>query len=99
MTVHQGKVHNYPGMTLDYTEGGTVKFSMIYYIDEIIAAFDKAEPRGRGINTIAVPEDIYKIDEDCENISPYKAKMFHNLVTKIFYTRYLCIDSLPHNNI
>ena len=35
MTVHQGKVHNYPGMTLDYTEGGTVKFSMIYYIDEI----------------------------------------------------------------
>ena len=97
MTVHQGKVHNYLGMTLDYTEGGTVKFSMIYYIDEIIAAFDTAEPRGRGIHNISVPEDTYKVDEECDNISPDKAKMFHNIVAKILYTRYLCIDSLPHN--
>ena len=58
MTVHQGKVHNYLGMTLDYTEGGTVKFSMIYYIDEIIAAFDKAEPRGCRINTSTAIEDL-----------------------------------------
>ena len=41
MTVHQGKVHNYLWMTLDYTEGGTVKVRMIYYIDEIIASLYK----------------------------------------------------------
>ena len=41
MTVHQGKVHNYIWMILDYTEAVNVKVSMIYYIDEIIAAYNK----------------------------------------------------------
>ena len=33
MNFHQGKVHNYPGMPLYYTEGGTVKVSIIDYIN------------------------------------------------------------------
>ena len=82
MTIHQGKVHNYLGMTLEYTNSGTVKVSIIDYIDVIIAAFDETDPRGRGIKTSAVPEVLYKVDEDCENLSPDKAKMFHNLVSK-----------------
>ena len=36
-------------MTLDYAEGDNVKVSMIDYIDEIISAFDKADPRGSEI--------------------------------------------------
>ena len=73
-------------MTLDYTEGGTIKASMIYYINEIIAALDKADPRGRWVDTKAAPEDLYKVDEDYGKLSPDKAKMFHDLVTKILYT-------------
>ena len=65
MIAHQGKFQNYLGMTLDCTEGVTFKVSMIYYIDEIIAAFNKSDPRGHGINTSATPEDLYKADEDC----------------------------------
>ena len=55
MTVHRGKFHNYLDMTLDYTEDGTFKVSMIYYIDEIITAFDKSDPRGHGIKTSSAP--------------------------------------------
>ena len=73
-------------MALDYTESGTFKVSMIDYIDEIIAAFDKAESRGRGIKTIAAPEEIYKVDEDREKISPEKANVFHNIVDNTLYT-------------
>ena len=80
ITVHRGKVHNYLGMTLHYTEGGNVKVSMIYYIDEIIASFDKAEPRGCGIKTSPTPEDLYKADKECEKLSPEKAKIFHNIL-------------------
>ena len=87
MNVHQSKVHNYLRMTLAYTEDGTIKFSMIDYIDEIISAFDKAEPRGNGIRTSNTPEDLYKVDEDCENIIPEKAKIFHNIVAKTLYTK------------
>ena len=45
-------------MTLDYTDIGTVKVSMIYYIDKIIAAFDKAYKIGHGINKSAAPEEL-----------------------------------------
>ena len=55
MTVHQVKVHNYFGITLECTEGVTFKISMIDYIDEVIAEFDKSDPRGHGINTSAAP--------------------------------------------
>ena len=86
MTVHQGRVQNYLRMTLNYNEGGNFKVSMIDYIDEIIVAFYKADPRGCGINTSAAPEDLYKVDEDCDNISPDKVHMFHNIVANTLYT-------------
>ena len=86
MTFHQGKINKYLGMTLDYTEGGTVKARMIDYINAIISTFDKAEPRGRGIKTSAAPYDLYKLDECCEKLSPNKDKIFHNLVAKNLYT-------------
>ena len=85
MTVHRGKIHNYLGVILDYTEGGTVKVSMIDYINEIIAALDKLYPIGLWVKTRAAPEDLYKVDEDCDKLSPDKAKMFHNLVAKTHY--------------
>ena len=85
MPAHQGKIHNYLGMTLEYTEGVTFKFIMIDYINELIAAFDKKEPRGRGINTSPASEDLYKVDEDFEKLSPEKTKIFHYLVAKTLY--------------
>ena len=42
ITVHWGKIHNYLGMTLDYTEVGPIKVRIIDYIDEIIDESDKA---------------------------------------------------------
>ena len=86
MSVHQGKIHNYLGTTLDYNEGGTVKVSMIDYTDEIIAAFDKSYPGGRGIKTSIAPENLYKVDKYCENLSTDKSKVLHNLVNKTLYT-------------
>jgi hypothetical protein len=82
MTVSRGKVHTYLGMTLDYTVCGQVKITMIGYVDEILTAFDKADPKGRGTKTSAAPENLFKIDEDCEKLPPNKAVEFHNLVAK-----------------
>ena len=95
MTFHRGKVHNYLKMTIDYTEGGTFKVSMIYYIDSIIAAFNDSDTRGHGIKTSAAPEDLYKFYEDCENLSSEKANIFHNIVSNTLYTNkrarpYIC---------
>jgi hypothetical protein len=85
MTVSRGKVHKYLGMTLDYTIRGQVKITMIDYVDEILTAFDKADPEGSGTKTSAASENLFRIDEDCEKLQPNKAVAFHNLVAKTLY--------------
>ena len=82
MTVSRGKIHTYLGMKLDYTVPGQVKITMFDYLEEILRAFDKAEPNGAGIKTSAAPDNLFKIDEDCEKLKTNKAIEFHNLVAK-----------------
>jgi hypothetical protein len=72
-------------MTLDYTVCGQVKITMLDYVDEILAAYNKAEPKGGGTKTSAAPDILFKVDEDCEKIAQAKAVEFHNLVAKNLY--------------
>jgi hypothetical protein len=72
-------------MTLDYTLPGRVKITMFEFLEEVIVAFDNADPKGGGTKTSAVPSDLFKIDEDCHKLSPKKSKEFHNIVVKMLY--------------
>ena len=85
MTVSRGKVHDYLGMKLDYSTEGQVKISMFAYIDEIIAAFDKAEPKGGGTKNTAAPDNLFRIDPMAEKLNQTQAIEFHNLVAKTLY--------------
>ena len=85
MTVSCGKEHMYLGMDLNYSTCGQVKITMLDYIQEIIDAFDKADPKGAGTKTSAAPKNLFKVDEDSEKLEPKKAKQFHNLVAKTLY--------------
>jgi hypothetical protein len=86
MTVSRGKIHKYIGMTLDYTIRGQVKIAMFDYIDEILTAFDKAEPKGGGTKTSAAPDSLFKVDENCEKLKQDKDVEFHNLVANALYS-------------
>ncbi len=72
MTVSRGKVHKYLGMTLDYTVRKQVRVSMFNYVDEILNAFDYAEPKGGGTKSSAAPDNLFTVNEDCVKISPEK---------------------------
>jgi hypothetical protein len=85
MTVSRGKVHTYLGMKLDYTIPGQVSVTMFDYIKDIIDTFEKAEPKGTGTKTSAAPDNLFKIDKDCEKLNTSKAVVFHNLVAKTLY--------------
>jgi hypothetical protein len=85
MTVSRGKIHTYIGMTIDCTIRGQVKITMFNYIDEILAAFDNAEPKGGGTKSSVAPDSLFKVDESCEKLKQDKAAEFHNLLTKILY--------------
>ena len=86
MTVSRGKVHTYLGMKLDFTVKGQVKITMFDFIDEIIAAFEKAYPTMKGTKSTAAPEDLFKVDNDCEKLVDDKTIIFHNLMAKTLYS-------------
>ena len=86
MAVSRCKIHKYLGMTVDYTISEIYRTSMLEYIDEILTAFEKMDPSNSGTKSSVAPDNLFKVDEDCEKLSPDKAKGFHNLVTNTLYT-------------
>ena len=86
MMVSRGKVHKYLGTTLDYTVRGQVQITMIDFLDKVLIAFDKAEPKGGGTNKSAASENLSKVDKDCKNLPQIKTVQFHNLVEKTLYS-------------
>jgi hypothetical protein len=85
MVVSRGKIHNYLGMTLNYTIGGNAKITMFDYVNEILTAFDKAEPKGAGTKSSAAPDNLFMVNEDCNKLPSEKAVQFHNMVAKTLY--------------
>jgi hypothetical protein len=58
---------------------------MLEYVNEILAAFYKAKPKGGGTKTSAATDILFKVDEDCDKLAQDKAVEFHNLVAKTLY--------------
>jgi hypothetical protein len=58
---------------------------MFNYINKIINVFDKAESNGCGTKSSAAPDNLLKVEVDCEKLQPEKAVEFHNLVAKTLY--------------
>ena len=97
MKVSRGKTHKYLGMTLDYSNSGECKITVIEYVDEILAAWDKVEPKideegfekvqskARKTKTSAAPENLFRVDDDCKKLNSVKATAFHNIVAKALY--------------
>ena len=71
---------------LDQVVSGISRISIMEYIDEIMNAFNKIDPRNRSTKSSAAPENLFKVDKDCEKISQDKAKGLHNLVANTIYT-------------
>jgi hypothetical protein len=86
MSVSRGKIHTYPGMTLDYTLQGRAMITMFDYINEIISAYDKVNPKGGGTKTSAAPENLFRIDRNStwRNLSSSTATWWqrHSMPTK-----------------
>jgi hypothetical protein len=64
---------------------GTSQDQHVSYVEETLEVFDKAKQNGGGTKTSAVPENMFKINEDCEKLDDTKAKAFHNLVAKTLH--------------
>jgi hypothetical protein len=85
MKVTRGKKHKYLGMDMDFSTKGQVMISMIAFLDELLAAFDKIAPTEKGTKTSAAPKNLFEVDDTAEKISEQKAQALHSLVCKTLF--------------
>jgi hypothetical protein len=83
MKVSRGKIHEYLGMTLDFSSPGVVRVTMIKYIDEVIENFLRFDTFK--LKSTAAPEDLFKVDEDDPLLDHQHKEGFHTIVAKILY--------------
>jgi hypothetical protein len=74
ITINRGRVHHYLGMTFDYTDG--LSISMSKYEDDLVETVKR---------TVSTPagEDLFKINEEAEELNDQERKQFHTLVAKL----------------
>jgi hypothetical protein len=96
MKDHRGKTHKYLGMSLDFGHDNQCRITIIDYVDEIVAAFDKAlgelddsfsavKKKSNPARTSTAPNDLFVVDEDAEKLSKESSIAFHHLVAKTLY--------------
>ena len=82
LTVNRGKVHEYLGMTIDFSEKGKVKFIMYDYIENLL---DEAPADMSGHAATPAALHLFTINEDAEKLSDADSDKFHHLTAKLLY--------------
>jgi Reverse transcriptase (RNA-dependent DNA polymerase) len=90
LTVTRGAVHDYLGMTIDYSKKGEVQFSMVDFIDGILS--DVPEDMSTGTSATPAAEHLFDVNAKAERLSKEDAETFHTLVAKLLY---LCKRTRP----
>jgi hypothetical protein len=78
----RGKVHDYLGMTLDYSEEGKVKVRMENYVANILA---ESPEDMEGTSTCPASLHLMEVNPSAAKLSVEQADMFHHLVAKLLF--------------
>ena len=82
LTTNRGKVLEYLGLTLDYSEKGKVKISMYEYIRKIV---EESLEDMRGIAKTPASSHLFLTNLECKKLSENTAQLFHNITAKLLY--------------
>jgi hypothetical protein len=91
MKITRGKVHEYLGMTLNFTVPGQVQVTMISYVKEIVELFHKHDATTLTAKTPAA-DHLFQVNEDAPSLTEHQATTFHNFVAKCLF---LCKRARP----
>ena len=89
ITVTRGKVHDYLGMTLDYTRKRKVKVMMLDYVEKMC---DDLPADMDGIALTPVANHLFTVDDNQPKLLEEKTEFFHTYVAK---TLFLCKRTRP----
>jgi hypothetical protein len=89
LSVTRGKIHEYLGMTIDYSKKGKVKITMIPYIKSML---DELPPDLASKAATPAASHLFQLNEDAEKLDKYTAQLFHHNVAKLLF---LCKRACP----
>ena len=84
MQIARGKIHEYLGMTLDFTIRGELKITMIPYVKEIVKLFSEYD-KSTSIAATPAAEHLFKVNEDSEPLTQRQMTIYHNFVAKCLF--------------
>ena len=82
MTVRRGKIHDYLGMKLDFSNPGKFVVDMEEYLDEMLSGVpdDMA-----GIATTPAADHLFKVRDNAPKLSQERADMFHRITAQMLF--------------
>ena len=83
VTVTRGPVHDYLGMTIDYSEEGKVKFYMFDYIEQILSEVDSKMMGGPSVTPAA--KHLFTVNDSAVKLSRKEADAFHRNVARLLF--------------
>jgi len=82
LVVTRGKVHDYLGMTLDYSVDGQCKVIMKDYVEATLEALPN-DMDGEAATPAA--RHLFEVNEDCDKLDEQTSEMFHHNTAKLLF--------------
>ena len=89
LTICHGKIHDYLGMTFDFSIAGKVQICMEEYIKNMLTALPEDM---EGMATTPATEHLFKVNETPTYLDEKEAMFFHHNVPKLLF---LCKQAQP----
>ena len=82
LSTTRGKVHDYLGMTIDYGEPGSVRFTMFDYLQDVIASLPDDLRTNKNTTTPAA-DHLITVNPEAKALGKKQAETFHKYVAKL----------------
>ena len=91
----QGPLHDYLGMTLNYSEPGQVSDDMSCYVDKKVKKSPQENLEGAPVVSLW-NENLFKVQHDSAPLEKEHAKLFHAVtIQQFFLCKHGCLDIAP----
>jgi hypothetical protein len=82
LTKMRGKIHDYLGMTIDFSDDGKVKFSMINYVENMLNCLPD-DMEGEAVSPAS--QFLFDVNKTAENLDDETADLFHHNTAKLLF--------------
>jgi hypothetical protein len=83
LLVRQGKIHDYLGIQINYSEDQKVKLTMFDYIEELIK--DTPSELMKGSSVTPAVNHLFGVHPECVKLNDVDTAIYHHLTAKLLY--------------